>query len=253
MPAQSEKRGAPGTVWSWINAALAFLYPETCQLCREERARPDQGFVCEPCRSKVRWIEPPFCDRCGMPFAGDISTRFECANCRDQDFSFVRARSAVVARDGVLEAIHRYKYHRSLYFEPFLTELFLAKAVPELSGSDWDLIVPVPLYSTRQREREFNQAERLARQLAQALGLPLDTRVLRRVVPTPTQTRLSREERWANVRKAFSAHPASLKKGAKVIVVDDVLTTGATTNACAAKLLEAGAAQVCVWTLARGA
>ena len=118
--------------------------------------------MCGRCWSHVRFIKPPFCERCGLPFDGDLTTPFECTNCREMELHFSSARSAVVARGPVLEIIHRYKYQRALWFEPFLADLLLREAVPALRGQDWDLIVPVPLHPLKQREREFNQAERLA-------------------------------------------------------------------------------------------
>ncbi len=222
-------------------AGLALLYPEVCQLCGEQRATPGEGFVCVKCWGRVRFIKPPFCERCGVPVAGEITTAFECANCRDLELHFHSARSAVTARGVVLEAIHRYKYSRALWFEPFLIDLFLRAALPALREEKWDLIVPVPLHRLKEREREFNQAERLAAPLARALALPLNPRLLCRVQPTRTQTLLTKARR--DDRRL---------QGARVILVDDVFTTGATTSACARVLRAAGAGEVCVWTVARG-
>ena len=120
------------------------------------------------------------------------------------EWHFQSARSAVVARDPVLEVIHRYKYQRALWFEPFLAELLICAAGPVLSQRKPSMIVPVPLHPTKQREREFNQAERLARRLGAATQIPVNKRLLRRVVPTRTQTQLTRPERLANVRNAFA-------------------------------------------------
>ncbi len=235
-----------------FKAGLGLLYPEVCQLCGEQRATPGEGFVCVKCWSQVRFIKPPFCERCGVPFAGEITTPFECANCRDMDLHFCSARSAVSARGVVLEAIHRYKYSRALWFEPFLIDLLLRAALPALSDENWDLIVPVPLHHRKEREREFNQADRLAAPLARALALPLNSRLLRRVQPTRTQTLLTKTQRAENVRRAFARHSDQRLQGERVILVDDVFTTGATTSACARVLRTAGAGEVCVWTVARG-
>jgi competence protein ComFC len=237
----------------WVNAALALCYPEVCQLCGNCRATPAEGFVCTSCRGQVRFIDPPFCERCGTPYEGQITTVFECANCRELDLDFSSARSAVIAREGVLDIIHRYKYNRALCFEPFLADLLLSRAVPALATAKWDLIVPVPLHPTRHREREFNQAERLARRLGAATGVPVETSFLRRSVPTQTQTLLSRPERIANVRRAFAIRRGKSLDGQRIVLVDDVFTTGATTSACARVLKSAGAGEVCVWTVARGA
>jgi ComF family protein len=240
------------SVRTWVNAGLSFLYPEVCQLCDQGRATPAAGFVCPECQKRVHWIRPPFCERCGLPFQGDITATFECANCRDRQLYFRFARSAVVARDPVLEAIHRYKYHRALWFEPFLAGLLIHAAQPELALDHWDWLVPVPLHPTKQRQREFNQAQRLARRLSLATGIPMNSSLLRRRLPTRTQTQLSREEREANVRRAFCLRGRRRVQGQRIVLIDDVFTTGATTSACAQALRQAGASDVCVWTLARG-
>jgi competence protein ComFC len=236
----------------WINAGLSFLYPEICQICVKNRATPAQGFVCSSCRDEVRWIEPPFCHRCGLPFEGAITSSFECGNCKDFEPEFITARAAVVSSDQVREVIHRYKYQRALWFEPFLAGMLIEAAAPALTGKEWTRIVPVPLHPTRQREREFNQAERLAVCLSAATGIPFQKGLVQRTVFTRTQTQLTREERLANVRRAFAIGKNQKLKGERIVLIDDVLTTGATTSACAGVLRAAGAAEVCVWTVARG-
>jgi len=236
-----------------LNAALALVYPEVCQICHAERATVVEGLVCATCWRQVRFIRPPFCERCGLPFAGELTTTFECGNCREMELYFSSARSAVAAGGLVLEIIHRYKYQRALWFEPFLADLLIREAGPVLRAAPWDWIVPVPLHPVKEREREFNQAGCLARRLAAATKIPLNARLLKRVEPTQTQTRLSRPERAANVHRAFALRPGQPDlNGSRIVLVDDVLTTGATTSACARVLRAAGAAEVCVWTVARG-
>jgi ComF family protein len=236
----------------WLETVLGFVYPNVCQLCGSQRAAAAEGYVCARCWQGVRFIKPPFCRRCGLPFAGDLTTPFECANCREMNLRFRFARSAVVATGVVLEVIHRFKYQRALWFEPFLADLLVRAARPDLARADWDFIVPVPLHPTREREREFNQAARLAAHLARATGIPVHSRLLRRRVATRTQTQLNRSERAANVRRAFALRPHAVVKGARLLLLDDVLTTGATTSACAGVLQRAGAADIGVWTVARG-
>jgi len=240
------------SVKTWANAGLALLYPEVCQLCEVARATSAQGFVCSTCREEARFIDRPFCEQCGKPFAGAVTQTFVCAVCQEAKWQFRTARSAVEAKGKVLEVIHLYKYQRALWFEPFLAGLLIQQAVPELKREKWDWLVPVPLHPAKQREREFNQAERLARRLGVAAGLGVNSRLIRRVVATRTQTLLSREERLENVRKAFAARPGVRLNGERLVLVDDVLTTGATTSACAGALRRAGAGEVCVWTVARG-
>jgi|SRR3984957_413623 len=235
-----------------FEASLGFLYPDNCQVCKLASATVAEGFVCHDCWQKVRFIKPPFCKRCGLPYEGDITTEFECSNCHGVDLHFASARSAVLAREPVLDIIHRYKYQRALWFEPFLADLLVRAAVPELAKEHWDFIVPVPLHPAKQREREFNQAERLGILLSRATRIPLNTSLLRRVQPTQTQTRLSREQRAANVSRAFAPRTQQRLDGLRIVVLDDVFTTGATTGSCAKVLMSAGAESVCVWTVARG-
>lgn len=236
----------------WLDAGLNLLFPAVCQLCGAARATAAEGYVCPGCWQNVRFITPPWCERCGLPYPGDITTAFECANCRDLDLHFRCARASVVANDFLRGVIHRYKYNRELWFEPFLTDLLVRQAAPALRGENLAGIVPVPLHPVKQREREFNQAERLARALAESLGIPVRTDLVKRVQPTRTQTQLDKHARADNVRRAFaSALPESLH-GERLLVLDDVLTTGATTSAVARVLREHGAGDVLVWTLARG-
>jgi competence protein ComFC len=236
----------------WLDTGLGFVYPNVCQICGHEKATAAEGFVCALCWRKVRFIKPPFCDRCGLPFEGEITTIFECENCRDMELHFRTARSAVVAGELLLEVIHRYKYQRAMWFEPFLADLLIKQAAPELARNKYDMIVPVPLHSAKRREREFNQAERLGECLRRATGIPLNRKLLKRVESTQTQTLLTRPQRAANVRNAFAPASGAHLNGGKVVVFDDVFTTGATTSACAKVLLAMGADEVSVWTVARG-
>lgn len=244
------------TLKTWLDAAGGFIYPETCQLCLNERAGPDEGYVGTQCRLQtggVKYLEPPWCDCCGLPYHGAITSEFVCANCDGLQLAFDHARAAVVASDLILDVIHRYKYRQALWFEPFLSGLLLQKATPTLSSEEWDMIVPVPLHPLKQRERGFNQAARLGRRLSKAAGIPLNARIVRRVEPTNTQTMLSRTERTRNVAGAFAVAPQTRLDGLRIVLVDDVLTTGATASDCARATREAGAARVLVWTVARGA
>jgi ComF family protein len=234
-----------------LDAALNLFYPPVCQICGEERAAAAQGYVGPKCRDAVRFVTAPYCERCGLPFEGEMSHPFECANCQEVVLHFRSARSAVVADGLMLDVIHRYKYNRSLWFEPFLADLLISRAAPVLAAERWDFIVPVPLYPVKKREREFNQAERLAVRLGSAAKIAVNEGLLRRVKPTITQTRLTREQRAHNVRQAFAYCGGKKLKREKIVLVDDVMTTGATTNACAQALRKAGAGEICVWTVAR--
>ncbi len=243
----------PVLIRDYAETALTFVYPNVCQVCRDAVATKTEGYVCVGCWRNVRFIVPPLCDRCGTPFQGEISGNFECTNCREMDLQFSSAHSAVAAKGMVLDIIHRWKYSRAIWFEPFLAGLLVREAKPALLDGGWNCLVPVPLHPVRQAEREFNQAEHLVRHLSEATGIPARTDLVRRVNITATQTTLSRSERAQNMHKAFAPGPGrEFVRGKRVVIVDDVLTTGATTSACAEVLKACGAVDVCVWTVARG-
>ena len=240
---------------SLLEAALGFIYPNTCQLCEVEQASASEGYVGGRCWSApggLKFIRSPYCQKCGLPYEGEISGDFVCGNCHEMKLHFNWARAAVVANPFLLGIIHRYKYQAQVWLEPFLGDLLIRRAAPELRGQGWDAILPVPLHPVKRRERAFNQAERLASYLGREVDLPVKTRLLHRVLPTRTQTRLSRRDRQDNVRQAFKVRRHDSLRGQRVILVDDVLTTGATTSACAKALLQAGVSKVGVWTVARG-
>lgn len=240
----------------WVEPLISLVYPAVCEICGKVRAGPKEGFVCGECRARpgqLRQIEPPWCRRCGLPFPGDISGPFACSNCRDQDWAFDGARAAVVATPFLLDVIHRYKYRGSVWFEAFLGGLLVDRAAPALAATGpWEGLVPVPLHAGRRRDREFNQADRLAWCLSKATGIPVVNDLVVRSGATRTQALLTRGERLKNVAEAFRLRHASDRAGRRMIVIDDVLTTGATTSAVSAVLRAAGAREVRVWTVARG-
>lgn len=236
----------------WADHLLALIYPEVCQLCGNERAPRSQAYVGKACRAQVKMIEPPFCRQCGRPVPGAITNEFTCTQCAEADHQFCWARSAAVAEGPVLDAIHKFKYNGQRWLEPFLGDLLVRAAAASLQEDAWTALLPVPLWPAKEREREFNQATRIAFYLSEATGIPVDTRLLKRVLPTPSQTRLTRQARQENMRGAFALRGKRSLGGCSYVLIDDVFTTGATTSACAKVLLKAGASHVAVWTVARG-
>lgn len=241
-------------VW---NGILDLVYPPCCLLCG---VKLESGALCTLCRKDMTPLSPPFCDRCGAPApAGEIV----CPHCAEgPEPPFAWSQAVCPYRGTMRRAIHRLKYDgRAALAEP-LGEMLAehmrrhpSPLFPPQSDENtpaFDLVVPIPLHSSRFRQRGFNQAERIARVVAREFDRQLEPTGLVRVRATGSQTRLSLEERAANMRGAFAASRHVGYTGKSVLLVDDVLTTTATTREAAQVLLEAGARRVCVVALARG-
>jgi ComF family protein len=231
---------------AWALAALDLVFPALCPVCGATLADGRRDPLCGACWTAVPRLEPPCCERCGLPLAaGGPSV---CAGCLaappDWDWARAAAEYAGVIRD----AIHALKFEGKRALARPLAALILAQCRGAVGG-DVTGLVPVPLGRAREDERGFNQATLLADALGAGLDLPVRPRWLRRVRVTTPQSELGAAERRVNVRGAFVA--AAAAAGRHVIVVDDVLTTGATAAACARALRAAGAARVGVLTVAR--
>jgi ComF family protein len=237
-----------------LDMILHWVFPADCAVCNRPAVDRRLPFFCRDCWATIRPIEGPICPWCGRPFDSPLALRSSpghlCGPCRVKPPAFDRALSPY-RYEGVLEkALHLFKYRRRDALASRLADLMLvwADRLPSVS-----LVMPVPLHPSRLRTREFNQALLLADRLADWLGLPLSFEQLVRVRATRPQTELDRKERVRNVRRAFAVrHPAGLASQ-HILLVDDVLTTGATVNECAKALRRAGAKSVTVLTLARRA
>ena len=191
------------------------------------------------------------CHWCGRPVHGEIQDEFTCTQCQGRQLHYDRAVSACLADAKMLDAIHRFKYQREIYFGPTFGALLVEGATRYVTWSDVDAIVPVPLHPRKERWRQFNQARVLSNALEQAFEKPLIDGNLRRVLDTPSQTFLNADQRRKNLREAFQVCRPGEFEGKRLALVDDVFTTGSTSNVCAHELKKAGARSVLVLTLAR--
>jgi competence protein ComFC len=196
-------------------------------------------------------VAPPRCETCSRPYRGALES-FVCSNCRGKAFHFRHAVAVMQSRGVVRELIHRFKDGGETWLAGLLGEL-LKQGLRDarLMGKPFDAVVPVPLHPLRRREREFNQAEVLARELARDQGWEFCD-ALQRIRYTVTQTHFDRRRRMRNLRDAFRVHPNAAVEGKRVLLVDDVLTTGSTLDECARMLLGAGAEAISALTVARG-
>src|SRR5438094_5942711 len=232
-----------------FQAAVSLLYPATCTICGKH-VRGDE-YLCSDCEAKAMRIVAPFCQQCSKPFDGAISTVFTCANCAHRTIYFDAAVAAYRGRGIVRQIIHDFKYGRQIHLRHLVARwLYGAFDNERLRGRTFDMIVPVPLHPTRQRERGFNQASLLAELLTAQISIPCKP-VLKRVRYTTTQTALDRAERMENLHNAFRLRRNANVRGLRVLLIDDVLTTGSTLSECARTLKRSGAISVYAATAAR--
>jgi ComF family protein len=197
-------------------------------------------------------LDGALCAKCGDPVDGVPGCVYRCTWCQREDPAFDLARSALRYRGPVKQAIHVMKYEGGLHLAAEWLPWLLACLRVHCPGVNYDVTVPVPMNVRRERERSYNQARLLAAGVAEALSLPLDAGALARLRETGTQTRLTIAERRVNVFGAFGVPCRDRVRGRRVLLVDDVMTTGATVNECSKALRDAGAASVHVLTVARG-
>ncbi len=244
MPSQTLHRLARVAV-----QVLDAVLPPRCLACRDSVDR--QGGLCAACWKELTFIGPPFCACCGLPFGVAALDGALCGECLATPPPFQRARAALVYDDPSRRLVLGLKYGDQTYAAPAYGA-WLARSGADIVASA-DLLVPVPLHRWRLFWRRFNQAALLAQAFGRFTGLPYLPDLMKRERATPAMRGLGRLGRLRNISGAFSVRPrlAPRLNGARVVLVDDVLTTGATAAECSRALLRAGAASVDVLTLAR--
>jgi ComF family protein len=236
-------------------AVASILFPAPCRLCGELLDTAAQIPICNSCLASLQPLHGPCCSRCGRPFASRVAAESSelplCHLCRRglYDFDFARSYGAYTA--SMAGAIMLLKYQEvtplAKWFAAVLRKTFEGHREECVA----DTIVPVPVHPLRLRERGYNHAELIARPLARSLGLPCRSYLLVRSRPRPDKLRLTLRERWRSVRGAYTIRNGLRVDNLRILLVDDVLTTGATLDACSRALRKAGAARVVALTVAR--
>ena len=236
-----------------IKGLAEIIFPKTCPACK--KGINDKGgretHLCADCWDKIKMNAPPFCYRCGRRLKSQNLTKNICPVCIRRPLHFDRAFSPCLYEGPVKELIHEFKYRSKEYLGPLLSKLMIDFIREYSLPVDFvDYVIPVPLYKSKLREREFNQARKLSEPLAREFHKPLLDGALIRRRPTASQTGLEEIERFRNVEDSFAVVNAGAVKNASLLLVDDVLTTGATSSEAARALKDSGAGVVFVLTLA---
>jgi ComF family protein len=228
---------------------LDLFCPRKCAGCLDSWVLFHDGFWCATCLENLSWIRSPLCPCCGRPYLKSASPADHlCGDCLINSPFFHSARSAVQHSGEVRDRVNQLKFGAQLHWVPPLADL-LARTIR--GKFNFDLIIPVPLHPRRLRQRGFNQAGLIAGCLGRNLNLPVRFDILRRSQWTDPQTRLSRSQRLLNVKEAFSVDKPEEAADCRVLLLDDVFTTGTTLNECSKTLVKAGVAEVHAVTVTR--
>ncbi len=226
------------------------LYPRICPGCGRASDRAGRC-ICWDCFGRIEVLDGGLCALCGNPLTGNPRSDFICALCRQNKPSFDRARSGALFSGIMRSVLHDFKYNNALWLTADISDIIEGVLSVGFDVNSIDLVVPVPLFRTRERERSYNQAQVLAVELAERLDRRLDTRSLKRVRATETQTRFNAAQRRVNIKDAFAVVRTQWIRGRTILLVDDVMTTGATLSECSAALKRGGARTVYAVSAAR--
>ena len=234
-----------------VSAVLDLVYPRYCEACGGV-ADIEGRYLCWECLSGMPVITPPYCSICGDPVDGDVYSRFVCSTCNDTKPDFDLARSAVRFRGPVKDLVHRLKYSSAMHLAGTLCDIMVPCFESNYRSLCPDVIVCVPMFGRKERERTYNQAEVIAGELAKRVGMPFWGGLIKKVKDTGTQTNFNASQRRKNIRGSFVVTQPEWCEGRRFLLVDDVMTTGSTVNEVSGLLMKNGAVGVNVLTLARG-
>ena len=224
-----------GQMKKWL---LRQVYPDRCPVCDKALFGEE---ICPGCLPKLKYVRQPSCMRCGKPLEDEAKEY--CSDCSGGKHWFVQGKAVWVHQGAVSQMLYRYKYENRRDYTDFLASQASAKYGKWIKMRGIDCIMPIPLHKKKQNQRGYNQAELLARQISQNVHIPIDAHCLIRTRNTVPQKELSDKERKKNLKNAFKIR-RNVVQYKKVLLVDDIYTTGSTIDAAAQALQKAGAEEV---------
>ena len=239
------------TIASFLNACVNLIYPPECLLC-QGKLKNSSEILCDICRHSICFNTPPFCKKCSRHLARPDEKNL-CPQCHKKMPDFDQAWGAVLYNDPMRNLLHSFKYRKKTVLRYFFAELAVSFVEHyQIPVKNFDCLLPMPIHPTKHREREFNQTELLCKLLQEKFQIPLYTSILVRSKNTAPQAFLEEKERWTNVKDAFRIRKPLELKNKSILIVDDLLTTGATACEAAKTCKQAGANRVNILTLAIG-
>lgn len=231
----------------WLAPLITFVFPAKCRRCEIPMGVGQVHYLCDACWEQIECLKPPWCQICGLPGWSAI-----CTDCRARPPLFRRLRTIAFYEPTLREAIHLMKYEKKQIISEHLIQLLQAHLPEDLGSTDYDFLLPIPLHTNRFRQRGFNQSEQIAQGVAQVWDVPVRTDILARIRDTAPLSRLnSHAERMKNITGAFEIQSPDLIQNRKLLLIDDIFTTGTTINEVLKVLQVANPHCVDVLTLTR--
>lgn len=238
-----------------IETALTFLYPAQCRACDTPLGLEPVPYFCNACWAQMQFVEPPWCEMCGTPlrsaFSSDADGSEVCDACAKAPPRYGKLRTIAFYEAALQEAIHLFKFEKRTGLAKPLIQLMLAHLPDDCRIEDYHFILPIPIHKKRLRERGFNQSRLLAEGIAKAKGVPIATDIFVRHKNTKAQSSLAGRERQENITDAFELRKPDAIFGKRLLLIDDVFTTGATIREAVKELWNADPGEIDVLTLAR--
>jgi len=239
-------------LYDYADTFLNSIYPRNiyCILCNNPIDRDERYSVCLDCKNKLKFIKEKTCDKCGKPL-DELYLIGRCPECISNENYYTKAVSCIEYNELAKKIIYNLKYYKKRYISYHVAEIIFDRLM-ESNIYDFDIIVPVPLHKDKERERSFNQASIISKYIGAMTKTHVVNRALIRSKNTLTQNQLTKEERKENLKGAFDVINRDRIKNKNILLIDDIYTTGATINECSKILLENGALDIYVATLATG-